>query len=981
MSLPVASYRLQIQPRFPLGAASAWAAYGRELGITHLYASPLLAALPGSAHGYDVCDPTRVNPELGGEAGFAALAQRLRECGLGLVLDIVPNHMAADPLNPYWRDLLELGPASPYADWFDIDWTGERPAGQSPAANATAAADASGPAGKIILPVLDETAAQALERGGFALRFAQGEFRAAYDTQIFPLGLSSLPYLLRTPAPPPLAGLIGHVRRLAARLRPAGAWDASRAHELRLDFADLKLRLARLAEEAPLREWLAAHLAWWNRPQEGGADLPRRRAWLRLLASQPWRLLAWRGAGRRVNYRRFFALNHLVGVRQELPAVFEATHARILAWLDAGELDGLRIDHVDGLFDPAAYLNRLQRAGRPHAAPPASLVVEKILARDETLPAEWPVDGTSGYDTLNLLNDLFLDPGGMTRLGEIYDRFIHRRRDFAAVARARQRDVIESHFAGELKRLANALLPLAARRGYALAPRALERALRELTIALPAYRSYRADLLPGERDRELWERAWHAAETQWRSAPPPAAVLDYLRRLLLPEAGATDEAAMPNRAELLSLQRWQQWTGAVKAKGIEDTAFYTYNRLLSQNEVGGEPACDGLSAGEFHALIGARARRWPHSWNAATTHDTKRSEDARLRLNQLSEMPEEWERRTRRWRRFNRPLKPIPARTPLPGPNLEYYFYQTLVAAWPAQAFDRREFRERIGAHMLKAARELKGRTRWNRPDAVFEQALDEFVGRALTEETASPFLDDFAEFHARLAPPAAAASLAQLALRFALPGSPDIYQGAELWDLRLVDPDNRTPVDFDLRRRWLAEIADAARSHLDAALEDWKADWASGKIKLFLTWRALQFRRRHAELCLDGDYLPLPCQPEAAMPPAAALKIAPRPASTAAPPDTPAAMPACAFARRRGVEWLIAAAPLRFYPSCSRGFWNLAADAAPLRLRLPGDAPLRWRHCFTGELVSARRDASGAYLDAASLWQRLPAAWLEPAA
>ena len=936
-----ATYRLQIQPGFNLAAAREWIAYGQALGVSHLYASPLLAAMPGSTHGYDVCDPRQVNPELGGEAEFAALTARLRDCGMGLILDIVPNHMAASPLNPYWRDLLELGSASPYAAWFDIDWTG----GEAPG-------------GKILLPLLGEPAAQALAQHHLQLHFAAGEFQFGYYEHRFPVSLSMLPYLLATPAPPPASDLPDASRHLAMRLPASGAaWDPSQAHELQLALADLKARVGRLCAGQPAQAWLAAHLAWWNLVRQRRDDeLVRRHVWARLLAGQAYRLLPWRGAGKRVNYRRFFALNHLVGVRQELPAVFEATHSRILEWLVSGQVQGLRIDHVDGLFDPGAYLHRLQRAGRAPGRPDRYLVVEKILAREEALPPEWPVAGTTGYDCIHLVNELFLDPAGMARLSAIYARFIRRRRSFPEVAYARQRHIVESHFSGELKRLRDELLRLAAHRGLELDPSGLESALRELTICLPVYRSYRNSIQPGERDRELWERTWSAAQRQWQANPPPENALRYLRALLLPDsAPGAPPLGPPHPDELLCLKRWQQWTGAVKAKGIEDTAFYTYNRLLSQNEVGGDPASDGLSVPAFHALIAARRRQWPRSWNAATTHDTKRSEDARIRLNLLSEMPAQWGRAVRAWQRMNRGKKQRRGRTPLPGLNLEYYLYQTLLAAWPPDDFDPAAFQQRIRAHMLKAAREAKGRTRWRSPDPQFEAALAAFVERLLPAAADSPgdeFLASFLEFARPLAQLAAFESLAQLALRLALPGSPDIYQGAELWDLRLVDPDNRAPVDFALRRQWLAEIRAAAETNLEAALSHWLEHWPSGRIKLYLTWRALQFRRAHPELCLEGDYLPL--EWERASP------------------------PACAFARRWQGAWLIAAAPLRLLPF-ARFSQPVSQPSAyrELRLRLPSEAPARWRQLFTGEQITAARDEDGCYIAAANLWDKLPAAWL----
>ena len=995
-----ATYRLQLQPAWGFAAASRQAGYFQRLGISHLYASPVLSARPGSQHGYDVTDPQTVNPELGGADEWQRLTHTLAALGLGLILDIVPNHMAADWANPYWREVLELGPASLSASWFDLEWSGDRSHRFSP----------------LVLPVLGQPLRPALQAGeiqlaagpegweihyyehrwplalaAYAMAWAGPERRAqtrsapgAFTAESHgstntrsqaegrgflsgpaPMNENEIPASIRVRKPrlrPGICDIVSpkekaavpppprprQVEELLLALRRLGRRDAL-DEPARWEFAALKQRLA-ASPDAVLREWSRFALAQWNaRPRP--PELVR--AWLRLLHLQPYQLWHWRAAGQRVNYRRFFGLNHLIGLRQERAEVFQATHAWVLGAVRRKQLWGLRVDHVDGLFDPGEYLDRLAQALRNARGDHAPyIVVEKILARSEDLPAGWPVAGTTGYEFLNDLNDLWLSRPGWERLGAIHARFTRLRQDYATLAAARQRDMIAALFAGEFRRLGRQLRRLPG--AESLNPAAVTAVLTDLTVGLPQYRTYYRSGQADEADRRAWQTAWRHAELELARAPaeaqaPRRAVMDFLHPVLF--APSPLPAQRPAREWL---RHWQQWTGPVKAKGLEDTAFYHYARLLSQNEVGGDPGLPPISLAAFHDRMRHRLARMPLGLNATATHDTKRGEDARARLNLLTEFAPEWQRHVLRWRRLNRGLRRRTRGVPAPGRGLEYWIYQTLLACWPLDPAEMPGLPARLSAAALKAARESKRLTRWHSPDPDYEAAVESFVAGLLPSSALdTDFLRDFLVFFNLIARPAAAASLAQLTLKCAAPGVPDFYQGCELWDFHLVDPDNRAPVDFDLRARWLEEIRSAAATDLAAALRAWQLDWRSGKLKLYLTWRALETRRAGPQLFQPGEYLPLPVSGE---------------------------LPVCAFARRHGAHWLIAAAPLRL-----RGYlsdhdelcWNAGVAGG---IELPAAAPLRWRNLWTGaEITAAASAASNPVLSLAAVFGALPGAWLMP--
>ncbi len=948
-----AAYRLQLQPAWDLAAARHHADYFQRLGVSHLYLSPVLSARPGSPHGYDVTDPQTVNPELGGWEAWLGLTRTLAALGLGLILDIVPNHMAADWANPYWREVLELGSESLYAswfdlEWFDLEWRGKHARRLSP----------------LILPVLGRPLRPALQAGEIQLAGGPEGWEIHYFEHRWPLALAAYAaawagperraHTRSTPAPPrprQVEEMLLAWRRLARRdtLDEPARWE----------FAALRDRLA-ASPDPVLREWSRFVLAQWNqspRPPE------LVRAWLRLLHLQPYQLWHWRAAGQRVNYRRFFGLNHLIGLRQEQPRVFQATHAWVLDAMRRKEVWGLRVDHVDGLFDPGEYLDRLYQAVRDARNDhPPYIVVEKILARSEDLPADWPVAGTTGYEFLNDLNDLWLDRGGWRRLGEIHTRLTRLRQDYAALAAARQRDMIAALFAGEFRRLGRRLRRLPG--GENLNPAAVAAVLTELTVGLPQYRTYIRSGPISAADRRAWQTARQHAQQALERAPAEArparrAVMDFLHPILFgpPALAPHPDREWQHHGQRTWLRQWQQWTGPVKAKGLEDTAYYHYARLLSQNEVGGDPGREPIALADFHARMRLRWARMPLGLNATATHDTKRGEDARVRLNLLAEFAPEWQRRGLRWRRLNRGLRRQVRGVPAPGRGLEYWIYQTLLSCWPLASGQLSALPARLTAAALKAARESRRLTRWHSPDPDYEAAVESFVagllpvtGSELNLDT--EFLRDFLAFFELIARPAAAASLAQLAIKCAAPGVPDFYQGCELWDFHLVDPDNRAPADFDLRARWLEEIRAAAARDLEAALRAWRQDWRTGRIKLYLTWRALETRRAAPQLFQAGEYLPLSVTGE---------------------------LPVCAFARRLGSQWLIAAAPLRLrgYGSGFAGLdWNSDRSGS---LELPADAPLLWRNLWTGAVVSANSSSGAPLLPLSEIFGPLPCAWLMP--
>jgi len=904
---PRATARLQLHAGFRFAEATAIVPYLAALGASHVYASPFLAARPGSTHGYDIVDHARLNPEIGDEAAFDRFVAALHAHGMGLVLDFVPNHMGVGGAdNPWWLDLLEWGTASPYARYFDVDWTPPDP----------------DLAGKVLLPFLGDQYGKVLEAGELVPRFdrAEGSFSVWYHGHRFPIAPGDYARLLR--------------RAGAAAAGPAACFVETRGPARRAAAAALKRELAALPAAA--HDAIDAALALPPRALHG------------LLERQSYRLAHWRVAAHEINYRRFFDVNDLAGLRIEEPALFEDAHRLVLRLFAEGKLQGLRLDHIDGLADPLGYCRRL-RARLAEAAPgrPCWLLVEKILAPHERLPESWPVDGATGYEFMALLNGLFVDPAGEAPLDAFYRRFIGQRVEFAEVVVQAKRQILRDNLASEANVLAGLLHALARQswltRDFSF--EALRRALVETVARFPVYRTYVDAQGASAEDRRYID--WALAQARKAAAEPDRPVYDFLQAALTADLRRETRRGY-RRADILRFAtRFQQLTGPAMAKSFEDTAFYRYFRLVSLNEVGGDPDRFGAGPAAFHRLNRQRLRERPDSMLASATHDHKRGEDARARIDVLSERPEAWGARVERWAALNERRRREVDGAPAPGRNFEYLLYQTLVGAWPLELDSPRDaglpaFAGRVQAYLVKAAREAKLRTSWSAPNAAYESALCEFAAAILDPARSAAFLEDFLDFHRALAPAGAANGLAQTLLKLTAPGVPDLYQGCEFWDLSLVDPDNRRPVDYAARERALDGMADLDSG--EALLEGWR----DGRVKQFVLARTLALRAREPGLFARGEYVPLAASEERVV----------------------------AFARTLEGQAVVVAAPRLAAARLAPGP-RLALDPeawGDAALDPPGEAA-GWRHLFTGETF--RGDAGA--LPLARLFARFPVALLVP--
>lgn len=934
MRVPAATYRIQFHLGFRFPDARDLVPYLDALGITDLYASPRFKARKGSSHGYDVADPWRINSELGTAEEFEELAQRLQHYQMGLLLDIVPNHMAASSENPWWLDVLENGRASAYAHYFDIDWN-------PPTSKAAFLQE-----NRVLLPVLGDVYGKVLENQELALKFDDAGFWVCYYEQKWPLDPKTYRLILEhwQAALRQVQGEGAGCTELAEllegveRLPPRTATDLDHIEERRRSSREIKQRLWQLFQgDAEARRTLEQTLLVFN----GTRGAPTSFDLLdRLLSEQAYRVAYWKTAAEEINYRRFFDINELVGLRVEDPEVFEARHRRIIQDAQEGRITGVRVDHIDGMLDPAGYLYRLQtylsgtetQPGSAPGRPGFYVVVEKILGSDETLPVDWPFCGTTGYDFLNALNAMYLEAGGVAAMEEIYTRFTRSAVPFLEIVHAKKHLVMNELFAGEVNALGHHLGRLAAldREARDLPLSELTAALVEVTAWLPVYRTYIRSFEVSERDRQYIERALELARAHTTEEYISTASLDFLRRVLRVDPPAY---AAAHRSDWLAfVLRWQQFTGPVMAKGLEDTAFYVHNSLVSLNEVGGDPQRHepvyGVEA--FHKFIRSRAAQWPYTMNTTSTHDTKRSEDVRARINVLAERPKEWAAQLRRWSRWNKSHRRSVNGRLVPTPSEEVMLYQNLLGAWPLDENEVPSFRERFRGFVQKAAREAKLYTSWHRVDSEHEAALEAFVDAILTPAEENPFLTDFLRLQKKLAFYGAFHSLGQIVLKIAVPGVPDFYQGTEVWDFSLVDPDNRRPVNFAQRVQWLDELKRREKEDPTALIAELVAHWPDGRIKLFTTWSGLNFRREHRELFLEGEYLPLVGTGKAAR-------------------------HICAFARCFQKQWALAMAPRQLshltapeQPPLGYSVWGRSL------LVLPEGAPRHWRNVFTGERLMA---------------------------
>jgi (1->4)-alpha-D-glucan 1-alpha-D-glucosylmutase len=851
MPIPIrATYRLQLNSGFTLESARAIVPYLAKLGISHIYASPVLRSRPGSTHGYDVVDPTRLDPELGSDASWNALIADLRAHGMGMVLDIVPNHMGVGADNPFWDDLFANGPASRYATWFDIDWN----------------TPARGLRGRVLIPILGRERSECVNANEITLAIEDGRFRIRYFDHSFPLDPATLPAVLEHAiaalphdAAPADVGELSAIRRALDALPPRRALSAALVERRQTEAPALLRRLEALAaRSSAVERALESAARSFATGIEGHARLEA------LLDSQVYALVFWRRAAHEINYRRFFDINELVALRMEDPAVFGATHRRIIQWVKDGQLDGLRIDHVDGLRNPRDYLDRLGAAIRQVlAGSEIPIFVEKILSGRERLRAEWPVAGTTGYEFLAQLDAVFVSPDGRAQIERAYRDFLGIRRPelgFHEVAVRSKAFILRGSLASDVQRLARLLAPIARRdaRTRALTRAQLSEGIVLLIARLPVYRTYAEAGARSmhEDDRAALERALADARA---AALVRAPLLALLHDIFLGDIASLGEERRAERDAFVL--RFQQVSGPATAKGIEDTALYRYSPLLSLNEVGADPAGELRDAvGHFHDANIERSTRWPGTMLATSTHDTKRSADVRARINALSEFPGEWARQLAQWERAHRDLKRRVRDKLAPDAQMQYVLYQTLVGLWPTRepgAEERNALCERVSELARKAAREAKARTSWTDPDEEYESALAAFI-RALFER--AEFLRELQAFVDSTAPAGAWNAIARTVLHLTSPGVPDIYQGDELWNYALVDPDNRRPVSYDARERLLAEL-DTMSPGGDIPQQSSPLQFTAfdrDALRLALVRTLLQLRAAHHPLFAHGSYIPL---------------------------------------------------------------------------------------------------------------------------
>jgi (1->4)-alpha-D-glucan 1-alpha-D-glucosylmutase len=846
-SIPQATYRVQLHAHFTFSDLEGLVPYLHELGISDCYCSPILFSTPGSTHGYDVSDYRKLDPELGGEPAFERLSRALGEVGMGVLLDFVPNHMGiSGPFNPWWEDVLESGQNSPYARFFDVHWNSHLP-------HATQ---------RILVPILEDHYGSVLEQGKLKIQYASGGLRVAYGDVHFPLSPPSYAKILSRLAADPacpaefkerLGMLIENLRSLR-RIQDSNNATPAETYATRL--ATVKKELAALLDrETRLRALLEANLEVLN----GTAGEPQSfNALDELLDEQHYRLARWKAGAHETNYRRFFAVDTLIGLRMENPEVFHESHLLLGLLLREKRVRGLRIDHVDGLWDPLQYLQRLQTLAQPaESAPgpkPLYVLVEKILALDETLPASWPVHGTTGYEFMTQLGQVLTDPSAEGEITDIYRVFTGENRSFEDIVYQNKRLVLEELFANAVNNLASSLHSqiFGDRRWRDLTLHELTVVIREIMASLSIYRTYRRLGEPvTPQDQQAIERAYEIALAKNpRIDPQPFAFVRDVITGAYPGPYSDEQY----RARLANwVLNFQQYTGAVMAKAVEDTSFYVYNRFIALNEVGGDPACFGTSIDRFHAHNQKRALQSPHTLLSTSTHDTKLSEDVRARLHALSEIPHEWQTWIHEWQALNRRHKTVIDGVPCPEPNEEYRLYQILLGAWPIDdALPNDTFRERIRAYHRKAINEAKVHTTWLNPNDRWLEAGDRFIDALLDSSPSNAFLRSFRPKAARIAHLGMVNSVAQLALKICSPGVPDIYQGNESWDFSLVDPDNRRPVNFAALRELLQSVKNRSPGDL---LQNWR----DGAVKLWVTQKLLCFRREHAALFAQGDYRLVP--------------------------------------------------------------------------------------------------------------------------
>ncbi len=913
MNMPTATYRIQFNPAFGFQAAQPVISYLADLGISDLYASPIFKAVKGSLHGYDVVDPNHLNPELGELSDLDGLSAELRTYNMGWIQDIVPNHMAIDSENRLLMDILENGSSSRYFRFFDVDW-------DYPAASLNK---------RILAPFLGRFYGECLEDGEIALQYGPDGFKAAYYNLAFPLRIESylnlfnnLSQLKRKLAEdnPDFIKLLG----ILYVLKSLSSSDDPEERNNQVKFIQHTMWEA-YNSNAVIKAFVDENVRTFNGEKEKAESFNFLDD---LLSQQVFRLSFWKVAAEEINYRRFFCVNGLISLRVEDEDVLNHTHGLIFDLLERRVVTGLRIDHVDGLYDPTSYLRKVRAK-----APANYIIVEKILNLQEDLSPSWPVQGTTGYDFTNYVNELFCQKENERAFSRIYAGITGLKNPYEDVVRDNKKLIIQEDMASDVHNLAQLLKQISSRdrHGSDITLTALQRALTEVLAVFPVYRTYISRIVVSDDDRKTILAAVDRARANF---PALLHGFTFVRRFLLldfPDYVSEEE----KREWLHFVMRFQQLTGPVMAKGVEDTTYYVYNRLLSLNEVGGRPDHFGCSLEEFHTFSAKRRELWPDSLNATATHDTKRGEDARARINVLSEMPDEWRKELRTWIKMNRDKKKRVFGLAVPDRNDEYFLYQTLIGAFPFTDADYAEFLERIKGYIVKAVREAKVHTAWLKPDTEYEDAYVSFTEKILSRSRSNTFLKDFIPFCRRVSHYGMLNSLSQTLIKITSPGVPDFYQGTELWDLSLVDPDNRRQVNFKKRRAMLAGIREEEGSKIDRLIHDLLSTREDGKIKLFLIYRALKARRTHREVFREGAYLPLA--------PGGKFKHHVIP-----------------FARKYGRQWAVVIAPRFLSHLVEEGDFPLGRPVwQDTEVVMPDGAPAQWRNVITNEVLSVGKALS----------------------
>jgi (1->4)-alpha-D-glucan 1-alpha-D-glucosylmutase len=908
MEYPVATYRVQFNPQFTFAMAEACVPYLNELGISHVYASPIFLTKSGSMHGYDVADQRQLNFQIGSREQFELLTDKVRRHSMGWLQDIVPNHMTFDSSNPLMVDLLENGPTSFPLHYFDIEWNHPYEALR----------------GRLLAPFLGDLFGECLNRGEIQLSYDVNGFSCRYYGLRFPLKIETYPMILghrlsqlKTEVVDGNKTFLKYLGVLYALKNLPAAYEITERKN-QVSFA--KQMLWELyGADMVISAFIDRNIAEYN----GIPGQPQTFGLLEsLLNEQVFKLASWKVANEELNYRRFFTINDLISLRVEDQGVFDDIHQLVFELVELGRITGLRIDHIDGLYDPCIYFERLRSR-----LPETYVIAEKILAFNEQLP-HWPIQGTTGYEFLNYAAGLLCNPSG-SEFDVIFSEFTKQTYEYAALVVEKKRLMISNHMGGDIDNLALLIKKVSSkdRLGTDMTLYALRRALVELMAYFPVYRTYVNSETLCEQDRSFITATIERAQ---QANPRFAREISFIGRFLLLdfEPYATEEV---RREWIDVVMRFQQFTGPLMAKGFEDTTLYVYNRMIGLNDVGGFPERFGVSPDEFHAFCGNQVQRWPHSLNTTSTHDTKRGEDTRARILVLTEMPAEWSRQIDEWARINRRWKSGVRGLEAPDRNDEYLLYQTLTGVWPFTG-DAEELGERLVKYMTKAAREAKVHSAWIRPDTDYEAAVTRFTDAILNRGRNAEFFDLFIPFQERIAWYGVLNSLTQCILKVTAPGIPDFYQGSELWDLTMVDPDNRSPVDYEIRKEMLAKLSAVAANDCRIHLETLLRSPADGAIKMLLILRLLKARRLHRTIYENGDYLPLAVQGDKGN-------------------------HVVSFARRHGTQWALTVTGRFFSSLCTPGeipsgrtAWD---DTVVL---LPDGCPEQFTDAISGITVHAYR-------------------------